>query len=100
MLQSHASLRDDYEVSTSTLNSLVTQLCTTPGVFGARLTGAGFGGCVVALADPEVELDGWRVSPSAGAQVEWQLGHKLELRQPEAVAGPEGLPFVTRTRHG
>ena len=71
MLQSHASLRDDYEVSTSTLNSLVTQLCTTPGVFGARVTGAGFGGCVVALADPEVELEGWRVSPSAGARVEW-----------------------------
>ena len=71
MLESHLSLRDDYEVSTAKMDSLVNQLCATPGVYGARLTGAGFGGCVVALARPEVELEGWRVQPSAGAQLEW-----------------------------
>ncbi|MHB1138106.1 MAG: galactokinase, partial [Microthrixaceae bacterium] len=70
MDESHRSLRDDYEVSTSALDSLVERLRATPGVHGARLTGAGFGGCVVALADPEVVLDGWRVEPSAGAWVE------------------------------
>jgi len=70
MAQSHASLRDDYEVSTEALNSLVNSLAATPGVYGARLTGAGFGGCVVALADPELQLDGWRVVPSDGARLE------------------------------
>jgi galactokinase len=49
MLDSHASLRDDYEVSTPELDALVQRLVEA-GAFGARLTGAGFGGCVVGLA--------------------------------------------------
>lgn len=72
MVDSHRSLRDDFEVSTPALDSLVDTLLATPGVHGARLTGAGFGGCVVALADPEVHLadlgtEAWRVSASQGA---------------------------------
>ena len=46
---SHASLRDDYEVSTPGLDQLVALLQAAPDVFGARLTGAGFGGACVAL---------------------------------------------------
>ena len=49
MNASHASLRDDYEVSISGLDTLVEILQKTPNVFGARLTGAGFGGACVAL---------------------------------------------------
>ncbi|MBC8122610.1 MAG: galactokinase [Gemmatimonadaceae bacterium] len=49
MNASHASLRDDYEVSVAALDILVATLQQTPGVFGARLTGAGFGGACVAL---------------------------------------------------
>ncbi|BAT54063.1 galactokinase [Nostoc sp. NIES-3756] len=49
MNASHASLRDDYEVSVPALDKLVEILQNTPGVFGARLTGAGFGGACVAL---------------------------------------------------
>lgn len=49
MNASHASLRDDYEVSIPELDALVAALCQAPGVFGARLTGAGFGGACVAL---------------------------------------------------
>jgi galactokinase len=45
---SHASLRDDYCVSTPELDTLV-RLLVDAGALGARLTGAGFGGCVVAL---------------------------------------------------
>jgi galactokinase len=45
---SHASLRDDFEVSTPELDLLVAEL-ERAGALGARLTGAGFGGCVVAL---------------------------------------------------
>ena len=49
MNASHASLRDDYEVSTPGLDTLVAVLQAQPSVFGARLTGAGFGGACVAL---------------------------------------------------
>ena len=49
LLASHASLRDDFGVSTPELDTLVDVLVTS-GAAGARLTGAGFGGCVVALA--------------------------------------------------
>ena len=49
LLDSHASLRDDFGVSTPELDTLVDVLVTS-GAAGARLTGAGFGGCVVALA--------------------------------------------------
>ncbi|HYE02246.1 MAG TPA: galactokinase family protein [Phycisphaerales bacterium] len=52
MLESHASLRDDYRVSCPELDTLVGTLAETPGVCGARLTGAGLGGCVVALVAP------------------------------------------------
>jgi galactokinase len=50
LTESHASLRDDYEVSGPELDSLVDIALNTPGVLGARLTGAGFGGCAIALA--------------------------------------------------
>lgn len=49
--RSHADLRDRFEVSTPTLDALQRRLRTTPGCFGARLTGAGFGGCLVALVE-------------------------------------------------
>jgi galactokinase len=47
---SHASLRDDYEVSSRELDQLVA-IAREAGAAGARLTGAGFGGCVVAVTD-------------------------------------------------
>jgi galactokinase len=53
MNASHASLRDDYEVSTPELDLLVRWLQAEDGVFGARLTGAGFGGACVALCRSE-----------------------------------------------
>ncbi len=49
--ESHRSLREDYEVSTPELDALVSVAGETPGVVGARLTGAGFGGCTVQLVD-------------------------------------------------
>ncbi len=52
MLQSHRSLRDDYEVSVPELDYLVEQAMTIKGVYGARMTGGGFGGCIVALVQP------------------------------------------------
>lgn len=48
---SHASLRDDYEVSTQALDTIVEIARAQPGCLGARMTGAGFGGCAVALVE-------------------------------------------------
>jgi galactokinase len=70
MTESHASLRDNQEVTTAALDALVARLTATPGVFGARLTGGGWGGCVVALAEKGVIDEGWTVRPSAGATFE------------------------------
>ena len=74
MAASQASLRDDFEVSTPVLDELVATLSSTDGVIGARLTGAGFGGCAVALVERgapiELEQRVWRVRPAAGAVLE------------------------------
>ncbi len=53
MNESHASLRDDFEVSRAELDAIVSAAQAAPGCHGARMTGAGFGGCAVAL----VQLD-------------------------------------------
>jgi galactokinase len=49
MTASHRSLRDDYEVSCPELDALVAAALTVEGVYGSRMTGAGFGGCTVSL---------------------------------------------------
>ena len=49
LTESHASLRDDYQVSVPELDTLIGNAQETPGVLGARLTGAGLGGCAVAV---------------------------------------------------
>ncbi len=51
MVASHESLRDDYEVSGRELNLLVEIALRVPGVIGARMTGAGFGGCTVNVVE-------------------------------------------------
>jgi galactokinase len=48
--ESHASMRDDFDVSIPAIDALVDRATRMPGVYGARLTGGGFGGSIVALA--------------------------------------------------
>jgi galactokinase len=70
MTESHASLRDDQEVTTTRLDELVERLVATPGVHGARLTGGGWGGCVVALSEPgALAGQGRHVRAAGGATV-------------------------------
>lgn len=75
MNESHESLRVDYEVSRPELDNLVALARTQPGVYGARLTGAGFGGCVVALCErgsisnpAALSGRGWLSRPANGLQ--------------------------------
>ena len=51
LYQSHESLRDNYECSTPELDWFVDAVRGKPGVTGARLTGAGWGGCAIAVGD-------------------------------------------------
>lgn len=71
MIESHQSLRDDYRVSCTELDALVDAACAVPGVYGARMTGGGFGGCAIALCRPEavaaVIAAAERVCRTAGA---------------------------------
>jgi galactokinase len=53
MYETHISLRDDFEVSCSELDILVESAEHIPGCLGARLTGAGFGGCTVNLVQDD-----------------------------------------------
>ena len=70
--ESHASLRDDFQVSTPGIDELAAQLQATSGVYGARLVGGGFGGCLIVLHRDDIDLtatyrNAWRLRPGAGA---------------------------------
>jgi galactokinase len=76
MTEGHRSTAADYRVSTPAVDELVEHLLGLPGVLGARMSGGGFGGCVIALCrpdspalDPDLHAPrrAWRVRPSAGA---------------------------------
>jgi galactokinase len=81
---SHRSLRDDYEVSCPELDRLVELAQAQPGVLGARLTGAGFGGCTVNLV---------RASALDAFQEEVMARYRSET-------GKEGRAYVCRPSDG
>jgi galactokinase len=85
MYASHASLRDDYAVSVPELDALVEIAHTVPGVFGARMTGGGFGGCIVALTTADA------VAP---------LTHAIETRYPSRARGKHASTFSTVPSQG
>jgi galactokinase len=58
MIASHSSLRDDYEVSSPSLDRIVSIALKHPACYGARMTGAGFGGCAVGLVKAD-EAEGF-----------------------------------------
>ena len=59
MTASHESLRDDFEVSSAELNTIVEAAVETEGCFGARMTGGGFGGCTITMVHHDA-VDGLR----------------------------------------
>ena len=79
---SHASLRDDYDVSVPALDELVALLQAHPDVYGARLTGAGFGGACVALCRTERAAAVGRATVEAYARA----GHDGRVLVPPADA--------------
>jgi galactokinase len=84
MNASHASLRDDYQVSVPALDALVALLQSHPDVHGARLTGAGFGGACVALCVP-----GREAAVAASVLRDYAaLGHSGSQCVPEPAVAP------------
>ncbi|MBI5957564.1 MAG: galactokinase, partial [Chloroflexi bacterium] len=82
--QSHISLRDDYQVSCTELDVISEIANAQPGCYGARMTGAGFGGCAVALVENSaVEAFVQAVVPAYTART----GLKPELYVTQACAG-------------
>jgi galactokinase len=83
---SHRSLQHDYEVSCEELDFLVDTAITLPGVYGARMTGGGFGGCIVALAKPDA-LDGIEAAITESYQTKYRLTPQIYRCAPSAGAG-------------
>lgn len=88
MNASHASLRDDFEVSCKELDVLAELTQAHKGVYGARMTGAGFGGCTVAIMD-ESAVEGFQAD--VVPRYEKQTGQKAEVFVCQAAGGASVL---------
>jgi galactokinase len=86
MNQSHASLRDLYEVSSDELDLMAALAQSQPGCWGARMTGAGFGGCAVALVERDA-VDAFTQTVSTLYEAQAQRRPALYVCQPSAGAG-------------
>jgi galactokinase len=84
MTASHRSLRDDYEVSCPELDLLVELATAERGVYGARMTGGGFGGCVIVLVETG-QLEA--VADSISGQYEDRIGWVPGCYRVQAGAG-------------
>jgi galactokinase len=99
MAESHRSLRDDYEVSSSELDMMVEVAGRQPGVYGARMTGGGFGGCTINFVDADSATEFQR---KVSAEYEQATGLRPDVYVCEASQGAqlveavENVPKVPR----
>ena len=84
MGESHRSLRDDYEVSCAELDVLVDLAGKSKGVYGARMTGGGFGGCTINLVEAE-KVEDFRRAVASGYQQ--ATGSAAKIYVSEAASG-------------
>jgi galactokinase len=98
--ESHRSMRDDYEISCRELDVMVEIAEQQRGVYGARMTGGGFGGCTINLVDAEYTAEFQR---RVSAEYESKIGLHPDIYICEASQGAElvestaeNLPKVTR----
>lgn len=85
MVESHRSLQHDYEVSCEELDALVNTALTIDGVYGARMTGGGFGGCTVNLVDP-ARVAAFETEIKARYHAEWNITPPVYRFTPSAGA--------------
>ncbi|WP_129714132.1 galactokinase [Pedobacter sp. SYP-B3415] len=91
MYASHESLRELYEVSGAELDAIVAFCSTYPGVTGARMTGAGFGGCAIALLQKGQEDD---FTEKLTAAYTSEIGYKPDVYISEIGEGSHQLAAV------
>ena len=89
MLESHASLQNDYEVSCAELDFLVYHAITIDGVYGSRMTGGGFGGCTVTVLRPDA-ADGFKAQISRAYEERFRITPRIYDCRPSAGAGELG----------
>lgn len=88
MNESHKSLRDDYEVTGIELDTIVEAAWEEPGVIGARMTGAGFGGCAVAIVkENAVE----RFRENVGRKYKEKIGYAADFIVVKPGSGPREI---------
>jgi len=90
MYASHASLRDDYEVSCEELDAIVEAARGCPGVHGARMTGGGFGGCAIILAEAK-QADS--ITRAVQQSFRDRFGRACPIFATRAVSGAGKLPL-------
>lgn len=88
MVQSHDSLRDDYEVTGVELDTLVEETLKCDGVIGARMTGAGFGGCAVSIVKDDCVQE---VIRTVGENYKNKIGYAAEFYVVSVGDGPKEL---------
>ncbi len=84
MYASHRSLRDDYEVSCEELDAIVQAAGECDGVYGARMTGGGFGGCAIILAEADKAQ---RISEAVSSRYESRFSLPCAIFATRAAAG-------------
>ena len=89
-IESHESLRDDYDVSCAELDFLVQSALVLPGVLGARMTGGGFGGSTVNFLRSEAVRD---FGPALAAKYEKHWGKAAEIHICKSSAGAGRIFF-------
>jgi len=97
MNQSHASLRDDYEVSSDALDAMVQCALEQTGCYGARMTGAGFGGCAVALIDAQAAGE---FGPAVAAGYQATTGHVPSVYVCRATEGAAAFAIPSPSGRG
>ena len=88
MIDSHNSLRDDYEVTGKELDTLVAESLKQDGVIGARMTGAGFGGCAVSIVKNNKVED---FIKNVGKAYKEKIGYNADFYAVEIGDGPRTI---------
>jgi galactokinase len=97
MIASHQSLRDDYEVSCVELDTMADIARRLDGVYGARMTGGGFGGCTIALADA---VAAERMRQPIADRYEAETGVRPDIWICSAGSGVSKSPAYEALHHG
>ena len=84
MNESHASMRDDFEISREEMDQMVNIAQSQPGCYGARMTGGGFGGCAIALVDEDL-VEGFQ--DAVAEEYRRQTGLEAKIYVTRAVEG-------------